>query len=52
MTNTFTLKRRLQDTVIDNFLALPPRMSPFFVLLLSEMKHGEESNDKDINVER
>lgn len=48
MKNTFTLKRRIQDAVIDNFIALPPRMSPFFVLflLLWQMKRGEESSDK------
>ena len=48
MTNTFTLKRRFQDAAIDNFFALPPGMSIVFMLflLLSEMKHVEESKDK------
>jgi hypothetical protein len=48
MTNTLTLKRRLQDAAINNFIVLPPIMSTFFVLflLLLEMKHGKESNDK------
>ena len=48
MKNTFTLQRRLYGAAIDNFIALSPRMSPLFVLflLLSEMKRGEDSNDK------